>query len=880
MTVSLPTGTVTFLFTDIEFSARIAQEHPDTWESLRERHNAILRGAVGAHKGYVFHSIGDSFCSAFHTVRDGIQAALQAQRDLQAEAWGEAPIHVRMGVHTGEAQEDGGDYRGYLTLTRAQRVMSAAHGGQILLSNASAELVRDALPAGVELKSLGEHRLKSLLNPQHIWQVVSPDLRQDFPPIESPTVPPNNLPLQLTSFVGRETEMAEIGRLLQTHRLVTLTGAGGTGKTRLALQVAAGVLDAFKDGVWLVELAPLADPDLVPNTVASVLGLREEHSRLLMPALLDWLGKRQLLLVLDNCEHLIDACANFADALLHAGPDVHVLATSREALGVAGEMAYRVPSLASPHPGAASRISLEELAQYTAIRLFAERAGQSLPAFKLTEGNAPAVVQICHRLDGIPLALELAAARLKVMSVDEIAGRLNDRFRLLTGGGRTALPRHQTLRSLIDWSHGLLSEPERILLRRLSTFAGGWTLAATEQVCAGDGLESSQILDLLTHLIDKSLVGPDETAAETRYRMLETIREYAREKLSESGETEAVRSRHLSFMLALAETAASHGHTAEEGIWHDRLDHEIDNLRAALEWAMGLEDAQAALFLAGSLYWFWWTRGYWHEAHTWLRGALGKVGAERHTAARVKALDAMGWFLYMADDVPAAGAVAAESVEIGRALGNSLGLAESLTVLGLVASLRDSAAAGPMLHEGLALSRELAYKQGIASALLGLGNCQVLERDDDGARVYYEDSARLFREVGDKSQLAFAARQLGLIALRQGDYSKAYALCAESLSMNGETRDKRGVAASLTAIGSIAARQGRADAAACLYGATGAMLESLGAQLIPLDQTENESYALSARAALGNEAYDRAFAEGHAMNMEQAVAYAVEQARG
>ncbi len=877
MASNLPNGTVTFLFTDIEGSASIAQQHPDIWEALRERHDVILRHAIEIHNGYVFEVIGDASCSAFHTVGDSIDAASQAQRDLQAEAWGEVSIQVRMGIHTGEAQVDAGHYRGYLTLTRAQRVMSAAYGGQILLSNSSAELVREALPANVTLISLGEHHLKSLANPQRIWQVVAPGLRRDFPPLEKSTTLLNNLPAQLTSFVGRETEIAEVSRLLQSHRLVTLTGAGGTGKTRLSLQVAEGILDKFTDGVWFVELASLADPALVPNTVASVLGVREEHNRLLLPTLLDWLRNRQMLLVLDNCEHLIQACANFADVLLRASRDVRLLSTSREALGVAGEIAYHVPSLESPQPAEASRIPLERLAQFAAVRLFIERARESWPAFRMTNQNAPTVAQICYRLDGIPLAIELAAARVKVLSVDEIAQRLSERFRLLTGGGRLALPRHQTLRSLIDWSYNLLTEPEQTLLRRLSIFAGGWTLQAAEEVCAGSGLEPHDVLDLLTHLVDKSLVAREEAPIESRYGMLETIREYARERLSDSGEALQIRGRHLAFMLALAETAYTHGHRLDEGIWHDRLEQEVDNLRAALEWALSLEDTELALKLAGSVYWFWWTRGYWHEANAWLRQALDKHGAEKPTAARAQALHAMGWFLYMGGDLAEARLASAESVKIDRALGDKWRLAESLTVLGLVASLEDYKKATRMLDEGLGLSRELGYTQGIASALLGLGNCRVSEGNDEEAREHYRESAGLFKQTGDKSQLAFAARQLGLIALRRLDYPKALTLCAESLTLNLETRDHRGVAASFAAIASIAAQQGQGGPAARLYGATAALLEATGVQLIPMDHSENEPYMLSVRAQMGKDAYDRTFSEGHAMKLDQAVAYALQQ---
>ena len=484
-----PTGTVTFLFTDIEGSTKLAQQHPAEWESARQRHHAILREATEAHQGYVFQVIGDAFCVAFPTASDALQAALDAQRALQAEAWGETPIRVRMGLHTGAADARDGDYHGYLTLAHVQRVMSTAYGGQTLVSNATASLLSGQLPDGAALRDMGEHRLKGLLNPEHLWQWSPPDLPQDFPPLQSLNAIPNNLPIQVTSFVGRERELAELQRLLTTTRLLTLTGSGGTGKTRLSLQVAAEVLDNFKDGVWFVELAPLADPALVPQTVATVLGVREEPGRPLLATLIDWLRPKQLLLILDNCEHLIDACARLADAVLHAGRETQILASSREALGIAGETAYRVPSLECPNAAQASQETVEQLTQYAAVQLFIERATQSLTTFTVTNANAPAVAQICYRLDGIPLAIELAAARVRGLSVEQIAARLDDSFQLLTGGSRTALPRQQTLRALIDWSYNLLSEPEQRLLQRLSVFAGGWTLEAAEAVGAGEGIE-------------------------------------------------------------------------------------------------------------------------------------------------------------------------------------------------------------------------------------------------------------------------------------------------------------------------------------------------------------------------------------------------------
>ncbi len=877
----LPSGTVTFLFTDVESSTLVAQQHPEAWEAVQARHLAILRAAVHDHHGYVFKTIGDAVCAAFDTVQEGLQAALEAQQALESQSWGEIPIHVRMGIHTGEAQARDDDYRGYLTLARVKRLMDAAHGGQILLSNASAELVRRGLPADLSLRDMGEHRLKNLAFPEHIWQLTAPSLPAEFPPLASLSAIPNNLPMQLTSFVGREAEISELGALMQTHRLVTLTGTGGTGKTRLAQQVAAEVLDCFKDGAWFVELGPLSDPRLLPKAAASALRLREQAGRPLMSTLLDWLSERELLVLLDNCEHLIGACAEFADLVLHASAGTRILASSREALGIEGETCYHVPSLGSPDPGRDARIPVDELMGYTAVRLFVERARDAVGAFSMTAENAPAIVEICHRLDGIPLAIELAAVRVKVLTVEEIAERLDDRFRLLTGGSRTALQRHQTLRSLIDWSHSLLTGTEQMLLRRLAVFAGGWTLEAAEQVCAGSGIQSGDVLDLLARLVDKSLVTVAQDSGQSRYRMLETIREYALEKLTDSGEAARVRNRHLDFFRALAEQSERNIYGREEAVWLGRLDRELDNLRTALRWAHSLEDAEPGLRLVGTLWFYLWTRDYWHDAQTWIQEALAHPGAEGRTQGRARALTASGYFLMMADQHDAARRSLEESADIARSLGDKQNLVVALGWLGWsYAFSGDYKALGGVVQEGLTLARELDDKLAIGLQWLGLANLNTIQGNDAQAQSYYQDAARLLREAGDRNLVAFSVRRLGYLALRQSDSAKAFVLCAESLEMNREISDKRGVAACLTALACIAASEGNALRAARLYGASAALLDSISGHLIPIDQREQQPYARAAQEALGEEAYTQACSEGRLMNVQPAIAYALEHAPG
>ncbi|HKY50325.1 MAG TPA: adenylate/guanylate cyclase domain-containing protein, partial [Candidatus Limnocylindria bacterium] len=620
---TLPTGTVTFLFTDIEGSTRLWQVYPTAMKEALARHHALLQHAVDSHDGYLFQIVGDAICAAFRSAADGLGAALTAQHALARESWGQTgPLRVRMALHTGFADVRAGEYKSGeyasgLTLSRTSRLLSAGHGGQILLSHATEELVRDDLPPTVGLRDLGERRLRDLIRAERIFQAVDPGLPSEFPPLKTLDATPNNLPIQVTSFVGREREIRDVTGLLKDTRLLTLLGPGGTGKTRLSLQVAANLIDGYADGVWFVEFAPLYDPELVPQAVASTLGVREEPGRPALTTLSEYLRRRTVLLILDNCEHLIDACARLADALLRSCPGVNVLTSSREALGTAGEVTYRVPSLSLPDPRQLP--SLERLADYEAVRLLVERASAVKPGFKITDANAAAAVQICQRLDGIPLAIELAAARLKDLSPREIAAHLDERFRLLTAGSRTAMPRHQTLRGLIDWSYELLPEFERALLRRVSVFAGGWHLAAAEAV-------DPDALDLLGRLVDKSLVVADEEDGETRYGLLETIRQYGLEKLRETSDEPMVRDRHRDFYVALVESSAPNLQGPDQATWLARLETEHDNVRAALRWSLEGGNVEAAFRLGAALDSFWDTRGHISEGRQWIEQIVARAG--------------------------------------------------------------------------------------------------------------------------------------------------------------------------------------------------------------------------------------------------------------
>jgi len=541
----LPRGIVTFLFTDIEASTKLWESAPEQMRVALQRHHAILQEAIASKGGTVFQIIGDAFCIAFPTAPSAISAAVTAQHALYQEPWDlPFPIRVRMGIHTGETERTStnspsGGYASNPTLNRVARILKAGHGGQVLLSHVTKQLIEDSLPANMGLRDMGEHHLKNLTRSEHLHQLNIAGLPSDFPPLNPLASHRHNLPVQLTSFIGREKEILEVIHLLEKTRMVTLIGAGGTGKTRLSIQVANDVLDQYPDGVWLVELAPILDALLIPRTIAIAIGLRDEPQRPVIDMLLlcDYLRDKELLLILDNCEHLVEACAQLADWLLHACPQIRILASSREALGMSGERLYLVPSLQLPD--LQNPLTVESLSQSEAVRLFTERALAATQNFRLTDENISSVAQICHRLDGMPLAIELAAGKIRALSAQQIAQRLDDRFRLLTGGSRTALPRHQTLQSAIEWSYNLLSPSEQTLFRRLPVFVNGWTLEAAESVCSDEDtmtkatLKREDILELLAQLVNKSLVMTEEAHGEIRYHMLETIRQFGSNKLDE-----------------------------------------------------------------------------------------------------------------------------------------------------------------------------------------------------------------------------------------------------------------------------------------------------------------------------------------------------------
>jgi predicted ATPase/DNA-binding XRE family transcriptional regulator len=685
-----------------------------------------------------------------------------------------------------------------------------------------------------------------------------------------------NLPTSLTSFIGREKEKAEIIKLVKKNRLVSLVGAGGIGKSRLSLQAGFAVLNDFPNGIWLVELAPLSDPALVPQVIATTLGLIEQSSRSPLNILRDFLQSKRTLLIIDNCEHLIQACAQLAETLLHACPDLQILATSREALGVAGENLYLVPTLTTPDP---INATLDTLSQYEAVQLFLERAQSAVADFSLTQDNASAVAQVCYHLDGIPLAVELAAARVKLLRVEEIAAHLHDRFRLLTSGARTALPRHQTLQALIDWSYELLSEPERRLLCDLSVFAGGWTLEAAEAVCAREEIEQYEILDLLTQLVNKSLVIAErKQGRETRYGLLETIRQYMQRKLHESGGGVQIRSWHARYYMYLAEEAEPKLSSNEQVRWLARLDQELDNLRAAIGYALSNDEMMVALRLEGALWYFLYIRGYHDEGRLYMKETLSRSDAMKPVASRAKVLNGAGFIAWVQSDYDEARSLLERGLIIGRELDDKSSIAVSLRYLGAVAlSTGEFAFARSCLKEVLSMPLQLIGSDGLGWSLNFLGDLEIHRGDYDEAKVLFERSVVLLRQLDAKDLLAYPLRRLGQLALRRNDPVTAKALCRESLELNLRVGDRRAVAACLAGMATISLEERKYERAATLLGVVDAQLDKLTAPLFYTDRVVYEHTLQLLHEALDEKIYSAAYAIGRAMPLEQAIALAADE---
>jgi predicted ATPase len=774
-----------------------------------ERHDAIMRQAIEAHGGHVFRIEGDAFRAAFTTAPAALAAALDAQRALGAEPWPPetGPIRVRMALHTGAVEARDSDYSGP-SLNRMARLLSVAHGGQTLLSLPAEQLVRDTLPPAATLLDMGEHRLKDLIRPERIFQLVAPGLPSDFPPLRSLDSRPNNLPLQPTPFIGREKELATIADLLcnEDVRLVTLFGPGGSGKTRLSLQVAAEMIDRFKDGVFFVSLAPISDPALVPSEIAQTLGISEARERSLLESLKDYVRDKHLLLVLDNFEQVVVA-GLLVSQLLQAAPGLKMLVTSRAILHLRGEKDFPVPPLQMPDPRHLP--SLEQLSQYEAVRLFIERARDARPDFEVTNENAPAVAEICYRLDGLPLAIELAAARIRILPPQGMLARLQSRLKMLTGGARDLPARQQTLRGAIEWSYDLLDEGEKRLFRRVALFQGGSTLEATDAVCNAEHNLGVDVLDGIASLVDKSLVRQEEReGGESRFVMLETIREYATEKLEESLEAEAVGGHHARYYLAVAEEAASELRGPRQLEWLDRLEAEHDNLRAALEWTLAAipgagGQARApdmALRLGAALSSFWTIRGYLTEGRSWLERALDTTSED--TMARASALAGAGYMTYFHGDLLAARTLLEESIRVFRQMGDRRNIAYPLAMLAVASlGLGEYAGARVSVEEAVDLARRSGDKWMLAGAIFVRSLVATGTGDRQLARNTLEESLALYRQTGDRWSTGLVLQGYAIEALEEGDYASARASFEECLAIYRDLKDRSFIAVIIAGLG-------------------------------------------------------------------------------
>ena len=876
----LPTGTVTFLFTDVEGSTKLWERYPEAMRASMARHDEVLRGVMESSGGFVFKTIGDAFCVAFPSAPHALEAALAAQRALLSEGQEKTgPLRVRMALHTGSADERGGDYFG-APVNRVARLLSAGHGGQILLSSATKELVRDALPEGASLRDLGERRLKDLFRPERVFQLIAPELPTSFPPLKTLDARTNNLPAQPTPLVGRESELGEVRDLLRAEgvRLLTLTGPGGIGKTRLGLQVAAELLDEFEDSVFFVALAPITDPALVASAIAEPLGVVEAWDQPLEEGLKDYLGGKELLLVLDNFEQVLGGVPLVGN-LLAACPKLKVLATSRSVLRVYGEQEYPVPPLELPRPGRLPPI--DRLSQYEAVRLFIERAKAARPDFSVTNENAPAVAEICARLDGLPLAIELAAARIKLLPPAAMLERLDSRLKLLRGGSRDLPERQRTLRGTIEWSHALLEEGEQVLFARLAVFSSGRTLEAIEAVCDAKGDLPMDALEGVSSLLDKSLLRQEEgPEGEPRFVMLETIHEYARERLQASGEAEEVRRLHAEYFLTLAEAAEPELSGADQLACLECLEAEHDNFRAALSWS--LEKApETALRLAGALARFWEKRSYFSEGSSWLEATLRQGDraevATTDSATRAKLLSEAGTFAFFRTDFDHAIVLHGEALELYRQVGDDSGVAFALMCLGAQHMEKgDHERAAPFLEEALALSRTIGDKRNTAGTLHNLGEVERQRDNYERAKALGMESIALWREIKDDWNLSMVVGWVGLLEVWSGDEPDlAEGFLKDALALEKELGNWAYGAYCLESFAGLAGARAQGARAARLWGAAEALRTSIGAPR-PLDaRLLYEPSMAAARAQLGEAAWEAAFAEGMALSAEEAAEYAL-----
>jgi predicted ATPase/class 3 adenylate cyclase len=844
-------GTLTFLFTDLVASTRSWEQSPAGMREAMERHDRIVSRCLKRHHGEDGGRAGDSVLAVFRRAGDAAACALALQREFTSEAWPPATrLATRIALHSGEVQRRQGRYYGQ-ALNRCARLLATCHGGQVLISQATEQLLVDELPARATLWDLGLHRLKDLRRPEHVFQLVDLDHPQEFPPIRSMPRAVTNLPAQLTAFIGREDELKQLQEMRRRTRLLTLTGPGGAGKTRLALELASKLVGEAADGVWLVELDPLSDPTLVPQAVATGLGLKEQPGRRMADTLIDHARQRNLLLVLDNCEHLVEPTAQLAAELLKGCEHLSVLATSREPLKVPGELTWRVPPLTRDE----------------SLRLFADRARSHDPRFQLTDDNLELVGRICKHLDFIPLAIELAAARVTLMPVDEILQHLESRFALLTGGSRTAATRLRTLKAAMDWSYELLPQAEKILFRRLSVFAGRFSLDAVNAVCTDGDFNREVVLDLLAQLVDKSLV----MAEAGRYRLLETVRTYGRERLAEAYESDAIQARLGAYVVKQAESRAP----GQLGPWLDRLEAIYDDVRNTLSWSVAA-DPELGIRIAVALTSFWQLRAHASEPRQFIRDLLEKTPPD--FALHAAALYLAGYFAYLQLDFAAARQLLTSALNEARAAGDWLVVARALEVTGLVSTATGALEASQAaLDEGLTLARRLREPQLEAGILQQLGILASVRPDLPQARALLEQAIALRRVLGRADEASSSLTFLAAVTLLQGDSQTARRCIVESLELGRALRDRR-VAFAIDVLACLTAVEGGAERALLLAGAASALHDSSGNTPPRVWDDFMSSFLQPARDLLDPQTAESASETGRRMDYEEALQLALSTA--
>lgn len=892
-------GTRVFLFSDIEGSTRIEQAiGTAAYAAVRERHRAILRAAFATHEGHEHGTEGDSFFIVFATAGQALAAAVDAQRAIVAETWPvEGTIRVRMGINAGEATMAGGSLVG-LAINRAARIAGAAYGGQVLVSESAKTLTGGTLPSDATLVDLGAHRLKDLREPEHLFQLNASGLDSTFPPLATLDAHPNNLPTQLTSFVGREEELARVGALLATNRLVTLTGPGGTGKTRLSLQVAAAAAENHANGVFFVTLEVVRDPALVASRIASEIGLAETGARTGQEVLIDWLAGKEVLLVLDNFEQVVGAGPIVAD-LLRAAPGLKVLATSRAALRVSGEQEFPVPGLpVPPDPGSmggyeqarlggTNQLDSAHLATYEAVRLFIARAVSVRPDFAVTNANAPAVAAICARLQGIPLAIELAAARIKLLTPEAILTRLEHQLNLLAAGARDLPARQQTLRGAIAWSYDILEAWERRLLGRLSVFAGGFDLDAAETVGGPAEEVGGDILDGLIALADQSLIRSIDSDP-PRFYMLETIREFGSEMLDGAPDAAAIRARHTSWYLALAEAAAPALSGPDQRVHLEQLEREHDNIRAVLDRAPLAGDGACAIRLAFAMWRFWQKRGHLYEARRRLEAIAAEAWSHDDQVLRARLMEALGGVYWWQADIVAMKGAYEEALDLWRSIGDKSEIANALYNYAFAFTVNPDPKADPRTadpegigaraqEEALALYEEVGDLRGQANVLWGMGNREYFSAQGTHGAELFRMALDRFREVGDTTMEAWSLHMLGSALLRQGRPDESRGFLRHALSHFHEASDAAGMAMVLDDLAAQSVADADLTRAARLRGAAKRLTAATGAALAGYVDEQFEFHARPQIAdKLDPQELDRLAAEGAAMSLDQAVAYALD----